>query len=294
MKKNNNNTFCPKRIRLLISNEIMCRRYLYNWNVIRTTHSFVGKEKETRVVQGRQAVFNSILSELKLKLSLDSTPINNNTQLELENFTKLQFVNFSQEKNNFKSTKKIFNEINLDMFSPKINQKIIESLDLFVQYLNALKKGHSNDLSLLSDIKNPTKDEIRRIKDLKNSIKLLNHTSADILARYCISHYLRIVSGIKNNDFGSCGYLNSSTKLVIFITEAYHYSLYKKVLINNTNLRYSEWFNSLDEGEKFSNDNLFNITLGQSLSEIYTKLGLLELEVVSASELLLNRDSKDT
>lgn len=42
MKKNNNNTFCPKRIRLLISKEIMRRRYLYNWNVIRSTHSCAG------------------------------------------------------------------------------------------------------------------------------------------------------------------------------------------------------------------------------------------------------------
>ena len=66
---------------------------------------------------------------------------------------------------------------------------------------------------------------------------------------------------------------------------------YKKKDISNKQY-YSEWYNNLDEQSKYMEDNFFRLFLGQRLTDIYVKVGLLEMVTASSTELGLYRDKE--
>lgn len=279
------------------------------------------------ISMGRNKVFNSVLSDIKLKLNNKETIINEDTQLELEKIVRKQFLDFAKVQD--KSNTKIFRSINLDVLTPKIQEILVTSLDKFRDYITAFKRGLYNEIKIyldnnkdndLDELKNnshfpkiplaspPKKkqtslddhkkleDKLKEFRNLEYSKILLEHHSVELLARYCISYYLRIVSGIRNNDFNFLGYLNSSTNLVKFIGEFYFNSLYQKYLADNPDIKktYSQWFNDLDGNIKYIEDNLFRLYLGQRLMGISSNIGLLSMSTASATELVIKRDKEVT
>jgi len=94
---------------------------------------------------------------------------------------------------------------------------------------------------------------VEELKYLKCLSVILYHFRLDILSNICISFYLCISSGIKNNDFNLHGLLNCSTNLSQFIVDFYFNSLYHKYLEEDGSMKlsYSQWFNQQENTEFF-------------------------------------------
>jgi hypothetical protein len=88
----------------------------------------------------------------------------------MENYSKVQFLEYLQKKKDLEGNLKIFNDIHLNMFSPKISKILIESLDSCSEYLAVFKKGLSNELSLLRDIDKPNQSQSELMKNIEKSI----------------------------------------------------------------------------------------------------------------------------
>lgn len=153
-------------------------------------------------------------------------------------------------ENNFwtflKKTKKnkrgvIFNSIRLDVLKPEIQKLIISSMETITEYIGAFKVSIEEEIEAILEC---DPDTIKKKKiDLQNyraSKKVLSELSNELLAKNLISFYLRLVSGIKSNDFRTMVYLNSCSNLIELISRFYYSKLFKidkknKVLKNIPN-----------------------------------------------------------
>lgn len=239
---------------------------------------------------GRTVVFESVLSDVSSILNNKDTPINDETQLELEELSREQFLDFAIESEKEDRKKKVFGNINMNVFSSKVNEKLAEGVDVFAKYVEAhikeLKGIIKEQKKSIDSIDNEdAKSEYMRSMNYnKHMLVLMTHCSPRFIAKYCISFYLRIVSGIKNNDFSYCSFINTNAKMSKTIIDFYHVSLYNQYLNKQSNklkseevLTYSKWFAALDNDIKNIDDHRFDMEFGINLDKPIT-------EVVSESK----------
>jgi hypothetical protein len=221
---------------------------------------------------------------------LDSNPINELTQLEIEKFLLNQYKVWDKSK---KDSNYSVLGIDLSKFSSKFNDYCLKLVDELKLYLNK-HKNYLNKNSKLNDICNieintkvKLKDDIF-IKDIFNKIDL------DDMVNLMLMTIFKIVTleGVYNNDSDDkqipTSLTNNTINLGRDICNMYINTLYQKHKRDNliTDNYYSKFKTDLFNNsifERLTNDEFF-VQLGSRLMEIMITCEVIETKVIKPSK----------
>lgn len=242
---------------------------------------FSDKSSPTRI-----DMFNSVLSDLDILLNKPNDHNYKDIQIEIEKFVFNQFYQWSLNK-----PSNIVLKINLDKLTPKFRDVILDSMKSLTVYLQQLNKN------LEYEVNKKKKSSVDNDMVIIKMYDLFNVINKDEVKQYIISYYLRLITDIDMTIDSDDGYESENiylTSVIINIgsdiTKMYYRKLYNNYLKNvryeNKVLSYSEWFNHLNDQDKYYYSNSkFYANLGGKIVDIMQTLNLVSINVINKSKI---------
>lgn len=227
--------------------------------------------KLNTVKHNKEFLTNSIFKHLRI--FLDNNPINANTQAKIESFILSQYSWWESIKPSYTVL-----DTNMDIFTPKFNNFLIEKRELIYSYLEKVK--HNKNSSKLK-----SKDPLSPKNNMFYFNKLINTLGSGKILDLILYNFFKLVT-YNNSDYENINELKFAIDFGKNICREYLVTLYKQSLISSEKIQFSMWKSKNEDIVQPFEDNtvLFDLLGTRVFVELLIQADLVYEEIIISKE----------